>query len=57
MSAPKSDDAFSDEETERRVKDALRRALSTPARHKPSAKAAKPKERLASKARARNGAT
>jgi hypothetical protein len=42
---------FSDEETEQRVKDALRRALNTPPQHKPSPKAAKAKERPATKGR------
>jgi hypothetical protein len=37
------DDTYSDEETERRVNDALRRALNTPPHHKP-AKTIKPKD-------------
>jgi hypothetical protein len=45
------DDKFSAEATERRVKDALRRALNTPPQHKPSPKAAKTKERPTTKAR------
>jgi hypothetical protein len=51
MSDQESDDQYSDEETERRVKDALRRALNTPPQHRPSTRAPKPKERPAQKGR------
>jgi hypothetical protein len=49
-----SSDTYSDEETEQRVKDALRRALSTPPHHK-TAKATKLKQRPASKGRMHKG--
>ena len=51
MSDQTDPDHFSDEETERRVKDALRRALNTPPQHRPSAKIEKPKKRPSTKDR------